>query len=151
MGRREGTLENLVKTWHGQRVFLTGHTGFKGSWLALWLNRLGAQVRGYALDPCTEPNMFSLVSGHTDVDDVRGDVRDYARLGLLHKLLHVDDPLHPTAAGLQTIRLDLIDAIQDARRGAPDLSNRLQSDAAKQARKAGIAVRAALEAQWRNA
>jgi CDP-glucose 4,6-dehydratase len=80
VGRGEGTLEEVVKTWLGRRVFLTGHTGFKGSWLTLWLSKLGAQVRGYALDPCTEPNMFSLVSGHTDVDDVRGDVRDYARL-----------------------------------------------------------------------
>lgn len=80
MGRGEGTLEEVVKTWLGRRVFLTGHTGFKGSWLALWLSKLGAEVRGYALGPCTEPNMFSLVSGHTDVDDVRGDVRDYPRL-----------------------------------------------------------------------
>ena len=80
MGRREGTLEEVVKTWQGRRVFLTGHTGFKGSWLALWLSRLGAQIRGYALDPCTEPNMFNLASVGTVVDDVRGDVRDYAKL-----------------------------------------------------------------------
>ena len=71
MGRREGTLEDLVKTWRGRRVFLTGHTGFKGSWLALWLSRLGAKVRGYALDPSTEPNMFKLVSVNRLVDDVR--------------------------------------------------------------------------------
>ena len=81
MGQREGTLENVVKNWDGRRVFLTGHTGFKGSWLALWLNRLGAQVRGYALDPCTEPNMFTLVGVGALVDDVRGDVRDCAKLG----------------------------------------------------------------------
>jgi len=80
VGRREGTLEDLVKTWQGRRVFLTGHTGFKGSWLALWLNRLGAKVRGYALDPSTEPNMFKLASVDRILDDVRGDVRDYARL-----------------------------------------------------------------------
>src|SRR5579864_466761 len=79
-GRREDTLEQVVKNWQGRRVFLTGHTGFKGSWLALWLSRLGAKVRGYALDPCTEPNMFNLVSVGAVVDDVRGDVRDYARL-----------------------------------------------------------------------
>ncbi|HXO30712.1 MAG TPA: biotin-independent malonate decarboxylase subunit gamma, partial [Candidatus Acidoferrales bacterium] len=79
------------------------------------------------------------------------DVRDYAKLGLLYKLLHVDDPQHPTTADIEAIRHDLIDAIQDTRRGATDLSNRLQSDAAKQTRKAGIAVRAALEAQWQNA
>jgi len=39
-------VEDMVKTWQGRRVFLTGHTGFKGSWLALWLSRLGAQIRG---------------------------------------------------------------------------------------------------------
>jgi malonate decarboxylase gamma subunit len=76
------------------------------------------------------------------------DVRDYAKLGLLYKLLHVSDPQHPTTADIEAVRRDLIGAIQDARRGATDLSNRLQSDAAKQTRKAGIAVRAALEAQW---
>jgi CDP-glucose 4,6-dehydratase len=80
VGRREGTLEDVVKTWQGRRVFVTGHTGFKGSWLALWLNKLGAQIRGYALDPCTEPNLFNLASVANVVDDVRGDVRDYAKL-----------------------------------------------------------------------
>ena len=78
------------------------------------------------------------------------DVRDYARLGLLYKLLHVEDPQHPTIADVEAIRCELIDAIQDARRGQTDLGNRLQSDAAKQTRKAGIAVRAAMEAQWQN-
>ena len=80
MGRREGTLEDVVKTWQGCRVFLTGHTGFKGSWLALWLARLGAQIRGYALDPCTEPNLFNQASVSSVVEDVRGDVRDRAKL-----------------------------------------------------------------------
>ena len=46
--------------WSGRRVFLTGHTGFKGSWLCLWLHRLGAQISGYALEPPTEPNLFEL-------------------------------------------------------------------------------------------
>jgi CDP-glucose 4,6-dehydratase len=80
MGRWEGTLEDVVKTWQGRRVFLTGHTGFKGSWLALLLSKLGARMRGYALDPCTEPNLFNLASVGTVVEDIRGDVRDYAKL-----------------------------------------------------------------------
>jgi CDP-glucose 4,6-dehydratase len=80
VGRREGTLEDVVKTWQGRRVFLTGHTGFKGSWLALWLKRLGAEIRGYALDPCTEPNLLDLASVGKALDDVRGDVRDHAKL-----------------------------------------------------------------------
>lgn len=79
--RKESALEeSVLKTWQGRRVFLTGHTGFKGSWLSLWLSRLGAQLRGYALDPCTEPNMFRLAAVGTVLDDVRGDIRDYSKL-----------------------------------------------------------------------
>jgi CDP-glucose 4,6-dehydratase len=44
--------------WKGRQVLLTGHTGFKGSWLSLWLEALGANVMGYALDPPTQPNLF---------------------------------------------------------------------------------------------
>ena len=44
-------MEDMVNPWQGRRVFLTGHTGFKGGWLALWLAAKGAQIRGYALDP----------------------------------------------------------------------------------------------------
>lgn len=80
MGRGEGALEGMVNQWQGRRIFLTGHTGFKGSWLALWLSRLGAKVRGYALDPCTQPNMFTLASVASVLDDVRGDIREYAKL-----------------------------------------------------------------------
>ena len=62
--------------WRGKRVFLTGHTGFKGSWLALWLQCLGAEVSGYALDPPTNPNLFDLAKVGEGLRDVRGDVRD---------------------------------------------------------------------------
>jgi len=73
-------LEDVVDQWLGRRVFLTGHTGFKGGWLALWLARRGAQIRGYALDPPTEPNLFTAAAVAAVVDDIRGDIRDYARL-----------------------------------------------------------------------
>lgn len=62
--------------WTGKRVFITGHTGFKGSWLALWLAHLGAEVRGYSLDPITTPNLFDEARVGTVVEDVRGDIRD---------------------------------------------------------------------------
>jgi len=66
--------------WAGRRVFLTGHTGFKGGWLALWLSHLGADVRGYALDPSTTPNLFEVARLSGRVDDVRGDIRNGATL-----------------------------------------------------------------------
>ena len=69
-----------VFSWQGKRVFLTGHTGFKGGWLALWLARLGAEVRGYALDPATDPNLFTAARVGSGLDDVRGDIRNAAAL-----------------------------------------------------------------------
>jgi CDP-glucose 4,6-dehydratase len=74
-------LEDVVSPWRGRRVFLTGHTGFKGSWLALWLAHRGAQVRGYALDPETEPSLFAAASVASALDgDIRDDIRDGAKL-----------------------------------------------------------------------
>jgi CDP-glucose 4,6-dehydratase len=66
--------------WHGKRVFLTGHTGFKGGWTALWLASKGAIVRGYALDPCTEPNLFTAAKIGSVIEDIRGDIRDAAKI-----------------------------------------------------------------------
>jgi CDP-glucose 4,6-dehydratase len=61
--------------WREQRVFLTGHTGFKGGWLALWLQQLGAQVYGFALTAPTKPNLYELL--HQDTSrSVIGDIRD---------------------------------------------------------------------------
>ena len=62
-------------SWHGRKVFLTGHTGFKGGWLALWLAKLGAEVRGYALDPSTEPDFFTVAAVGSVIEDIRGDIR----------------------------------------------------------------------------
>ena len=66
--------------WSGKRVLLTGHTGFKGSWLSLWLQTLGAQVTGYALAPSTQPSLFEIAGVAQGMDSVMGDIRDLARL-----------------------------------------------------------------------
>jgi CDP-glucose 4,6-dehydratase len=71
---------NPNSLWQGRRVFLTGHTGFKGGWLALWLAHLGAKVRGYSLDPYTTPNLFDVARIGSRVEDIRGDIRDAAAL-----------------------------------------------------------------------
>ncbi len=62
--------------WRGKRVLVTGHTGFKGGWMTLWLNLLGADVAGYALAPDTEPNLFTLCRLDEVVRHHAGDVRD---------------------------------------------------------------------------
>jgi CDP-glucose 4,6-dehydratase len=72
--------EGSAFSWRGRRVFLTGHTGFKGGWLALWLAARGAIVRGYALDPWTDPNLFSQAFVGGDVEDIRGDIRNQEEL-----------------------------------------------------------------------
>lgn len=66
----------LAGFWKDKRVFITGHTGFKGSWLCLWLHELGAQVTGYALDPPTDPSLFELCKIGKLTTSIIADVRD---------------------------------------------------------------------------
>ncbi|WP_244136921.1 CDP-glucose 4,6-dehydratase [Burkholderia pyrrocinia] len=76
----EGVVMIAPSFWSGKRVFLTGHTGFKGSWLTLWLHSLGAEVTGYALAPDTTPNLFSLARVDEGIESVIGDIRDRGQL-----------------------------------------------------------------------
>jgi CDP-glucose 4,6-dehydratase len=66
--------------WRDKKVFVTGHTGFKGSWLTLWLKALGARVTGYALAPDTSPNLFDLARVGDGVESIIADIRDRQRL-----------------------------------------------------------------------
>ena len=74
--------------WQGKKVFITGHTGFKGSWLCLWLHSLGAKVTGYALQPPTQPSLFELCRVEELVTSITGDVRD--REGLTNAMVKAD-------------------------------------------------------------
>ena len=76
-------MENLVVTksfWKNKKVFLTGHTGFKGSWLSLWLQYLGADLTGYALTPPTKPSLFEVANVKNNMRSIIGDIRDLTRL-----------------------------------------------------------------------
>ncbi len=88
MGLRQGALEEMGLTavthtsvtpafWRGKRVLLTGHTGFKGSWLSLWLQSLGAEIHGLALQPPTTPSLFTEAKVGAGMASTMGDIRDF--------------------------------------------------------------------------
>src|SRR5580692_6491336 len=74
-----------MEFWRGRRVLLTGHTGFKGAWMSLWLRRLGARITGLALPPATEPNLWNMLvagpQGPQEAHSVIGDIRDPKLVG----------------------------------------------------------------------
>ena len=72
--------KELSATYGGKTVVVTGHTGFKGGWLSLWLESLGAKVIGYSLDPPTIPSFFSETQGSRSIVDIRGDISDPERI-----------------------------------------------------------------------
>lgn len=78
------------------------------------------------------------------------DIHDFSKLGLLHELLHVADPDHPSPATVAQVKQSLIESVTDARAGSKDLSNRLTSEGARAMRKTGLAARARMEEQWRH-
>lgn len=96
--------------WHGRRVFITGHTGFKGSWMSLWLQQMGAQVTGFAL-PCeTQPSMFTLAQVGRGMQSIEGDVRD---LDAVKKAVLVAQPeivIHMAAQAL--VRTSYADPVE---------------------------------------
>lgn len=66
--------------WKDKRVFITGHTGFKGSWLTLWLHSMGAVLKGFSLNPPTEPSLYGNAAVGRFIDSVIGDIRNYQHL-----------------------------------------------------------------------
>jgi len=86
--------------WRGKRVLLTGHTGFKGAWLALWLQRLGAQVTGLALAPATAPNLFELAGVAQTLNHHVADIRDAAAVARVVQAARPEIVLHLAAQAL---------------------------------------------------
>src|SRR3954471_10990027 len=83
MVSKSRTMEGLEMNpdfWRGRRVLVTGHSGFKGAWLCLWLHEAGAIVAGYSLPPSSVENLFELAEVGDSVDSTYADIRDLAEL-----------------------------------------------------------------------
>ena len=113
MANRQGTVEGLEVSdnfWRGKRVFMTGHTGFKGSWLSLWLQSMGAQVVGYALAPPTNPSLFEVAEVGKGMTSIIGDIRDLEKLRAVFTEHKPDIVIHMAAQPL--VRYSYIEPVE---------------------------------------
>jgi CDP-glucose 4,6-dehydratase len=106
-------VENVVTAardfWRDRRVLVTGHTGFKGAWLSLWLGRLGAHVTGFALPPATSPSLFTLAAIDRRIDSQLGDVRDLPAVDAVMARSRAEVVFHLAAQAL--VRRSYVDPV----------------------------------------
>lgn len=96
--------------WQGKKVFLTGHTGFKGSWLSLWLQSMGAQVQGFALEPPTSPALYEVAKVEEGMRSRIGDIRDFEAVTQCMRTFNPDVLVHMAAQPL--VRLSYREPVQ---------------------------------------
>jgi len=96
--------------WKGKRVLLTGHTGFKGSWLSLWLQSMGAEVIGYALAPSTSPSLFEVAEVSKGMTSLVGDIRDLEHLRTVFTKYQPEIVIHMAAQAL--VRYSYIEPVE---------------------------------------
>ncbi|APG18796.1 CDP-glucose 4,6-dehydratase [Kosakonia radicincitans] len=92
--------------WKGKRVFITGHTGFKGSWLTLWLQSMGAVLKGYSLNPPTEPSLYESAAVDDLIDSTIGDIRNFDQLHAAISAFRPEIVFHMAAQPLVRLSYD---------------------------------------------
>jgi CDP-glucose 4,6-dehydratase len=90
----------MMKFWHGKNVLVTGHTGFKGSWLSIWLQSLGANLIGFSLEPPTQPNLFDITQISTRMKSIIGDIRNFELLEIILRKYQPEIIIHMAAQPL---------------------------------------------------
>jgi CDP-glucose 4,6-dehydratase len=96
--------------WKGKRVLLTGHTGFKGSWLSLWLQSLGAEVHGFSLPPTTQPALFVEAQVDVEMHNTFGDIRDFGQFSKSVKSFQPEVVIHMAAQAI--VRTSYTDPVE---------------------------------------
>ena len=102
-----GRMKNFNNVYKGKKVLVTGHTGFKGSWLSIWLRELGAEVIGYSLDPYTKKDNFVLSHLSEKIVDIRGDIRDRKHLRKVFDKYQPEIVFHLAAQPLVRLSYDI--------------------------------------------
>lgn len=102
-----GRMKNFNNVYKGKRVLVTGHTGFKGSWLSIWLKELGAEVIGYSLEPYTEKDNFVLSHLSEKIVDIRGDIRERKHLREIFDKYQPEIVFHLAAQPLVRLSYDI--------------------------------------------
>jgi CDP-glucose 4,6-dehydratase len=104
------SIDLFSQFYQGKKILITGHTGFKGSWLSLWLKELGAEITGFALDPYTPKDNFVLSELSSKITDIRGDIRDAEYLDEVIQDLQPEIIFHLAAQPL--VRLSYLEPVE---------------------------------------
>ncbi len=108
MERLNGTVNPAF--WKNKKVYLTGHTGFKGSWMSLWLQQMGAIVKGYSLVPCTEPSLFEVASVAVGMQSEIGDIRNLE--AVTNSMVAFDPEILIHMAAQPLVRLSYVEPVE---------------------------------------